>query len=196
MRSKAYMFAALAFASSSSFASSIYAQDLVGQRFERAPCTDGTPVSAEVQKANASVVRAFVEQGLGRGDLTAFDRYVAADVWVSTGLKPSAPITSLEEYKSVVASTLAVALSPNNATLDIEELLTTIDGRVIVRFVARADHTGDLYGVPATGRRLTLAETHLMCVRDGKIVENYVGGLNPLQWEMIYSAEIGRAVLP
>jgi hypothetical protein len=196
MRPKGHMFAALAIAVSCTMASNVDAQDTVGQRFDRAPCTNGTPVSVEVQKANAAVVRAFVEQGLGRGDLTAFDRYVAPDVWVSTGLKPGAPITSLEEYKSVVASTLAVALSPDNATLDIEELLTTIDGRVIVRFIARADHTGDLYGVPATGRRLTLAETHLMCVRDGKIVENYVGGLNPLQWEMIYSGEISRAVLP
>jgi ketosteroid isomerase-like protein len=190
------MFAALAIAFSGTMASTVEAQVSVGQRFERAPCTDGTPVSAEVQKANAAVVRAFVEQGLGRGDLTAFDRFVAPDVWVSTGLKPGAPITSRDEYKNVVASTLAVALSPDNATLDIEELLTTTDGRIIVRFIARADHTGDLYNVPATGRRLTLAETHLMCVRDGKIVENYVGGLNPLQWEMIYSDEIGRAVLP
>jgi hypothetical protein len=196
MKTKAHVIASLSLALSATLSPAVHAQDAVGQRFERAPCTDGTPVSAEVQKANAAVVRAFVEQGLGRGNMSAFDRYVAPDVWVSTGLKPGAPITSLNEYKSVVASTLAVALSPENATLDIQEVLTTIDGRVIVRFAAHADHTGDLYGVPATGRRLTLAETHLMCVRNGKIVENYVGGLNPLQWEMIYSAEIGRAVLP
>ncbi|WP_404365994.1 ester cyclase [Sphingomonas sp. MMS24-J45] len=172
------------------------AQESVGDRFRRAACTDGMPVSRAVQRANAAVVRSFVEQGLGRGDLTAFDRYVAPEIWVSTGLKPEAPITSREEYKRVVASTLGVALSSTNATLDIQEVLVTQDGRVIVRFVAHADHVGALNGVPATNRRLTLAETHLMCVRGGKIVENYVGALNPLQWEMIYSDKIKRQVLP
>lgn len=176
-------------------ATNVHAQQSVGDRFARKPCAS-RPVPAAVREANLRVARSFVEQGLGRGDMTAFDRFVAPDVWVSTGLKPGAPITSREEYKAVIGSTLAKALSPDNADLRIEDALVTPEGRVVIRFTAHADHTGVLDGVPATGRRLTLAETHLFCLRGGQIVENYVGGLNPLQWEMIYSDGIKREVLP
>jgi hypothetical protein len=178
------------------FGAAAWSQDAISAPFDREPCTDGMPVSAEMRAANTAIARTFVEQGLGMGDMTAFDSYIAPDVWVSTGLKPGAPITSRDEYKQVVGSTLGAALSFQNATLDIEEVLTTVDGRVLVRFIAHADHTGEILGVPASNRRLTLSETHLFCVRDGQIVENYVGALNPLQWEMIYSDDMKKAVLP
>lgn len=189
-------FGAAAFVATISLATAASSQDAISAAFDREPCTDGTPVSAEVQAANTAVARAFVERGLGMGDMSAFDSLVAPGVWVTTGLKPGAPITSREEYKQVVGSTLGTALSFENATLSIEEVLTTLDGRVLVRFIAHADHTGQILGVPPTNRRLTLSETHLFCVQDGMIVENYVGALNPLQWEMIYSEDTKKAVLP
>ena len=167
----------------------------VGERFARARRPGGQPVSAEVQQANLALALAFVEQGLGQGDMAAFDRYVAPDVWVSTGLKPGAPITSRDEYKAVIAATLGKALSFETAEMTIDDALVTTDGRVIIRFTARADHAGELYGAPATGRRLTLAETHLFRIEDARIVENYVGALNPLQWEMIYADAIKQEVL-
>jgi hypothetical protein len=152
-------------------------------------------VSADLQAANTAIAKAFVERGLGMGDMEAFDSYIAPDVWVTTGLKPSAPVTSREEYKQVIGSTVGRALSFRNATLNIEEVLTTLDGRVLVRFIAHADHTGEILGVTPTNRRITLAESHLFCIRDGMIIENYVGALNPLQWEMIYSDDVKKAVL-
>lgn len=168
----------------------------IGDRFARPARPTGEPASADQQRANLAIAREFVEQGLGQGDMNAFDRLVAADVWVSTGLKPGAPITSRDEYKQVIGATLGKALSFANADLTINDALVTTDGRVIIRFTAHADHTGELDGVPATNRRLTLAETHLFRIEDGLIVENYVGALNPLQWEMIYSDGIKREVLP
>lgn len=185
----------LAIAVATMTATAAHAQQSVGDRFTRSACST-RPVSAAVQKANLRIARAFVMEGLAGGDMTAFDRYVAPDVWVSTGLKPGAPITSRDEYKAVISATLRKALSPKNADLSINDALVTTDGRVIIRFTAHADHIGELDGVPATNRRLTLAETHLFCLRDGLIVENYVGALNPLQWEMIYSDGIKREVLP
>lgn len=168
----------------------------VGARFTRQSPPAGTPVSSTEQETNLAVARAFVEQGLGQGDMAAFDRYVAPNVWVSTGLKPGAPITSRDEYKRIIGETLGKALAFDNADLTIDDALVTTDGRVVIRFTAHADHRGEVAGVPATERRLTLAETHLFRLEDGRIVENYVGALNPLQWEMIYAASITREVLP
>ena len=54
---------------------------------------------------------------------------------------------------------------------------------MIVRFEAAADNTGALNGIPATNKRFTFCELHLMRFADGKLVENWVGGLNPLMYE-------------
>jgi hypothetical protein len=170
--------------------------DGVGARFVRPLRPGGASVSAEQRQQNLAIAREFVERGLGQGDMDTFDRLVAADVWVSTGLKPGAPITSRDEYKAIIGATLGRALSFDNADLIIEDALVTTDGRVVIRFTAHADHTGVVDGVPATNRRLTLAETHLFRIENGLIVENYVGALNPLQWEMIFSDGIKREVLP
>lgn len=93
----------------------------------------------------------------------------------------------------LLGSTLGVALS--NGAMTVHEVLPTLDGAVIVRFTAMADHTGTLDGVAATGQRLTLSETHLMRFREGRLIENYVGALNPLHWEMLYSPGIAAEIL-
>lgn len=150
-------------------------------------------VSLEEAERNAVTARRFVEEVLGGGDMAAFDAIVADDVWVSTGLKPGEPVRSKAEYKQVIGSTLAAALS--NGAMHVHEVLPTFDGAVVVRFTAEADHTGELDGVAPTGQRLTLSETHLMRFRDGKLVQNHVGALNPLHWEMTYAPVITPQIL-
>lgn len=143
---------------------------------------------------NAAAARRFVERALGAGDMAAFDEIVADDVWVSSGLKPAAPITSKAEYGAILAATLGTALS--NGEMTIHEVSPTLDGAILVRFTAKADHTGALDGIAATSRRLTLSEMHLMRFdARGRLVSNYVGALNPLQWEMIYAPTITPQIL-
>ena len=173
------------------------AQDDYGLAYrDRPSCSEGVAVDDATREANLAVVRAFVTEGLAMGDAGAFDRYIAEDVWVVTGLKPDGPIESRDEYRNTVFATLGKALEPTTAALDIREALVTTDGRVLIRFIADADHVGEVDGVPGAGRRITMAEMHLFCVRDGMIVENYVGGMNPLMWQMIYRDNIAAAVLP
>lgn len=163
--------------------------------FRRDPWVAPTGLTPEIAAANVALARRFVEDALGKGDMAAFDEIVADDVWVSTGLKPGAPITSKAEYGAVIGATLGSALDFSTATMVLHECVATTDGRVVARFTAEADHTGMINGVAATGRRLVLSETHLLGFRDGKLVENYVGALNPLMWEMVYAPVIAPAVL-
>jgi ketosteroid isomerase-like protein len=157
------------------------------------PATQEARADEATIARNAAAARRFVEQVLGRGDMAAFDELVADDVWVSTGLKPDAPITSKAEYAHVIGSTLGVALS--NGSMTVHEVLPTLDGAVVVRFTAEADHTGELDGVAPSGRRLVLSETHLMRFRDGRLVRNHVGALNPLHWEVTYAPVIAPKIL-
>ena len=148
--------------------------------------------SEEILARNTAAARRFAERVLGMGDMEAFDELVHADVWVSTGLKPGGPVRGKAEYAQVIGSTLGAALT--NGAMTVHEVLTTLDGAVIVRFTAEADHTGAADGVAPTNRRLVLSETHLMRFKDGQLIENYVGALNPLHWEMTFAEPITRAI--
>ena len=50
----------------------------------------------------------------------------------------------------------------------VEDVFAT-DDKVAVRFVLRGTHTGSFYGIPATGRSVTVAAHVLMHVSDGKV---------------------------
>jgi ketosteroid isomerase-like protein len=161
--------------------------------FRRAPFRPDAPRADEATiERNVAAARRFVEDVLGGGDMAAFDELVADDVWVSTGLKPGSPVHGKTEYGQVLGRTVGAALS--NGTMTVHEVLPTLDGAVLVRFTAEADHTGEADGVAPTGRRFTLSETHLMRFRDGKLVENYVGALNPLHWETTFAPAIAKVV--
>ena len=54
----------------------------------------------------------------------------------------------------------------------------------VLRFEASTYNVGDLNEVKATGRRFTFCELHMMRLEDGRLVENWVGGLNPLMFEV------------
>jgi ketosteroid isomerase-like protein len=144
------------------------------------------------ESETVQLARRFVEGVLGGKDPDAFNQLVAEDVWVSTGLKPDAPVTSKAEYGRVLQETLGVAFS--EGALTIQDITETRDGRVLVRFVATVTHSGELFGVPPTGKRITMAEMHLLRFRHGKLVENYVGALNPLSFEMLYAEHISRLI--
>ncbi|MBY0507641.1 MAG: ester cyclase [Bryobacteraceae bacterium] len=145
------------------------------------------------ESENIRLARRFVEGVLGGADPTAFGEIVDDHVWVSTGLKPDAPIIGKAEYGQVLGSTLGLAFS--EGVMKIEDIVETMDGRVLVRFLASAVHSGELYGVRPTGQRIEMAEIHLLRFRHGKLVENYVGALNPLSYEMIFREHIASRIL-
>lgn len=150
-------------------------------------------MTSPMESENVRLARRFVEGVLGGADPAAFDELVDENVWVSTGLKPDAPIIGKAEYGRVLGSTLGKAFS--DGAMKIEDIVETVDGRVLVRFLASAVHSGELYGIAPTGKRIAMAEIHFLRFKDGKLVENFVGALNPLSYEMIYREHIAGLIL-
>ena len=143
---------------------------------------------------NLAAARRFVEGVLGGADPDAFGELVHPDVTVETGLKPVGLIQGAAEYGAVLGSTLGAAFA--NGAMKIEQIAPLVDGRVVVVFEAQADNVGDLNGIPATHRRFTFREIHLMRFDDaGRLVENVVGGLNPLMYEMWQAPVMAPALL-
>lgn len=152
------------------------------------PTAEPPPAGAVAIERNTAAARRFVERALGAGDTAAFGELVADDVVVHSGLKPTGPIRGKAEYARTLAETLG-ALSDWSA-MAVDDVAATADGRVVVRFSVEATHTGPLWGVGPTGRRVRMREIHLMRFRDGRLVENWVGGLNPLDFEMLFAPAI------
>ncbi len=140
---------------------------------------------------NTDVVQRFATEFLGHANLAVADETVDAAVVVHTGLSPADPIRGREAYKQILAG-FADAFPVER--MDIHEILDAGQDRVLLRFTAHAIHTKDYYGVAATGRAVPMHETHLIRLRDGQIVENYVGAVN-LAFEMIMAPVIAPMVL-
>lgn len=125
------------------------------------------------QQRNAAIARRFVERVLARGDMAVFDEVVDDDIVVNSGISPFAPMVGKEAFWSGLGALAAFS----NGELAIEDLLA-VEDRVVVRYRAHGDHTGDQLGVPPTGKRITMWEIRLMRLRDGRIVEDFVADIN------------------
>lgn len=141
---------------------------------------------------NLSIARRFIEEVLSGENPNAFDELVSDGIRVVSSLKPEGPIEGKGEYVHVLGQTVSGQFA--DRVLTIEDLVATVDGRVVARLRAVATHVGEVFGVAATGRRITMHELHMMRFRDGKIVELYVGGLNPLEFEMLFASAISKRI--
>ena len=69
-----------------------------------------------------------------------------------------------------------------------------VNDRVVTRFRSEQKHAKDFLGVAATNRVITFIETHVMRLRDGKIVENVVSATN-LEFEMLMAPVLTPLIL-
>lgn len=153
-----------------------------------------TAVTAPAARANDAVVAiatAYVEEFLGKGDTATADRVLSPDIEVTTGLSPQGPIKGLETYKAAFKEFQAAF--PLVEPLVIVDAFATAD-RAVIRFQARTTHTADYFGVKATNRPILFDETHVMRIRDGKVVENVVSATN-LEFEMLMAPALTPLIL-
>ena len=139
------------------------------------------------------LVRRFVEDFLGRGDLAVADETAHEHIQGITGLKPTGPIDGREEYKATIA--VFVDAFPAEAPLHILEQFVSADGaRVVTRFQSSQRHAKAFFGVAATNRVILFDETHVARVQDGLIVENIVSATN-LEFEMLMAPVLAPMIL-
>ena len=120
-----------------------------------------------------SLARRFV-RALGTNDPELLDAIYDPDVVLYTPL--AWPVRGRDAVKAFVEQ-FHVANPGLHVTLHDE--FTSADGaRACFRFVIHFHNTGPFYGNPPTGERGTMSETHAVRLRDGRIVEQFVGDNN------------------
>lgn len=141
-----------------------------------------------VIETNLDCARRFIEEVLSGQNPNAFDELVSDDIRVTSVLKPTGVIEGKGEYVHVLGQTVSGQFADRSLT--IEDIAPLLDGRVLARLRAEATHVGEVFGIAATHRRIVMRDLQVMRFRDGKLIELFVGGLNPLEFEMLFAPAI------
>ncbi|MCA9839664.1 MAG: ester cyclase [Trueperaceae bacterium] len=117
---------------------------------------------------NIAVLEKF-NQILGQfwenGDVTLFDKVVAQDSVIH---QPGMP-NNLEGLKQVLPAFRSAF--PDFRVLEFEAF--SEGDKIADQIVWTATHTGELMGISATGKTITVKEMHISRVKNGRIVERW-----------------------
>ena len=116
---------------------------------------------------NEALARRFFEELCNQRNGAVADEIVSAD-YVSHG--PQAPPA---EGPDGVRARIAVYQDALDGYWDVQEVLSAGQDRVVVRWIGRGTHTGELMGIPATGATIACDATTIFGITDGKISEEW-----------------------
>ena len=117
-------------------------------------------------EAYRTLARRFVEDVWDKGDLAAVEEVFSRDVVDHHAVWPAPGV----EGQKQLLTAFRTAFPDLHVTSD--DIL--VDGdRIAVRWTARGTHQGELLGIPATGKQVTITGIDILRVADGKIVERW-----------------------
>lgn len=117
-------------------------------------------------EVNKRIVRRY-QQIYNSNDLDALEEVVAGALLapkMMSGMKPG-----IEGAKQVHATTL-IGMPDWHTSID--ELIAEGD-KVVARITMTGTHTGDFWGIPATGKRVEFTGIYVVRIENGKIVEHW-----------------------
>ena len=116
---------------------------------------------------NKAIAKSFVQEVINGGDLSAVDKYMAADIKDHTPMPgiPEGP----EGFKELLTM-LRGAFPDMHSSLD---HVIAEDDKVAMFGTFTGTHKGEFMGVPATGKQVSVNEFHLVRMQDGKMVEHW-----------------------
>ena len=118
--------------------------------------------------SDASVVRRLTDEAFIGGNLAVFDEVVADD-FVSHDAPPGVPGT--KEGLRALAEMVTGAFSDRK--MEFDELIDTADGRVVENWAMTGTHSGDTFGVPASGQTVRVRGVEIWRCSGGRIVEHW-----------------------
>lgn len=118
-----------------------------------------------MSEENKALVRRVYEQVWNNKNLDALDELNAPDV-INHGAPPGLP-PGVEGSKAYLG--MFISAFPDTQ-MTIEDQIAEGD-KVLTRWTARGTHTGELMGIPATGKQVTVTGLDLSRIAGGKVVE-------------------------
>ena len=118
--------------------------------------------------ADADVIRRLTEQVFVGGDFTSWDDLVA-DEFVDHDPMPGLPPNKAGQRQ--IAEMVVGAFSERKAESD--DCVETTDGRVVENWLFTGRHTGEMMGIPPSGKDIHVRGIEIWRCADGRIVEHW-----------------------
>lgn len=115
---------------------------------------------------NKTLVRRVYEESINRRNLKVIDELIDPNY---VDHIPGSPVQGIEGLQQAISTYLTAF---PDLQMTIEDLIAEGD-EVAARFTIRGTHTGELMGIPPTGRQVTVSALHILRVANGKIVEEW-----------------------
>jgi steroid delta-isomerase-like uncharacterized protein len=115
---------------------------------------------------NKNIIRRY-QEAYNNNDLDTLDEVVAVNV-LTPKIMPGIP-SGLEGAKAVHQRSL---LGMPDFHTRIDDLIAE-DDKVVARVTMTGTHTGDFWGFPATGNKVTFTGIYIARIEHGKIVEHW-----------------------
>ncbi len=116
-------------------------------------------------ESNKSLVRRFLEEVPGKGNLSAVDELASPDLVLHVPLPEATP--GAEGMKSIA---FVCRSAFPDLRLTIEDMIAEGD-EVACRFTAKGTHTGPFSGLPPTGKAVSMTGIEIFRISDGRIAE-------------------------
>jgi predicted ester cyclase len=116
-----------------------------------------------------SAARRFFEDILSTGDWSRADDIASPDLVMHHPSSPQ-PIAGRDRVKEAL---LAYRAAFPDMRFDVEDEICCGD-KVVIRWRASGRNTGSLWGIPPTGRPVTVSGLSVMRVQSGLVVEDWV----------------------
>jgi steroid delta-isomerase-like uncharacterized protein len=117
---------------------------------------------------NAETGRRYFNEVWNQGNVAVLDELLAPSYINHTPSVPNPP-PGPRGLKPIV---LAMRQAFPDLHYEIKEVIATED-KVVMRVVMTGTHRGELFGLPATGRKVSVEQINIEHLRDGRIVEHW-----------------------
>lgn len=118
------------------------------------------------QEANKILVRRMVEEDLNTGDPSVSPEFFHPDFYDPTN--PPGMQHGVEGHRQIIA--LFRRAFPEQRWT-ITNMIAEGD-QVMIQLTFEGTQTGEFFGIPATGRRVSSPGVHILRIADGKIIEH------------------------
>jgi steroid delta-isomerase-like uncharacterized protein len=119
-------------------------------------------------EANKAAARRFFEEVWGKGNWAAAEELVGAEYRLHDSADPDLPPGPEGAKRAAAAFRTAFP------DMEVTEADYIAEGdRVVYRWAVRATHAGELFGIPATGKRVAFSGIEIVRLEGGKLVEHW-----------------------
>ena len=119
-----------------------------------------------MSEENKALVRRYIEEALGKGELSVIEEIFAADAVSHT---PNGDLNGIEDLKEPV--NMRRNAFPD-LTITIDDQIAKGD-KVVTRLTFSGTHRGDYRGVAATGKHASWSQIAIARIENGMIVESW-----------------------